>query len=202
MKFCYPGKSENACAAVSNTFRGGLVYLCPCIRMSYREKLRLISQLKRNPCQGRESSEETNPWHECIKTYDSTTVHVQLRPSLKENRDLLVQTHFEITWKHGYSRPKHLPYFCCAHVDLIKLISEGKNSHECGRCDTLMAFSETRTEDKHRCSIRTLRNLGAGEAEASLAWYDQTCESYYDPSRFRTPVDHLNSSFSTGIVSL
>lgn len=171
---------------------GGIVYLCPCVRMSFQDKLELISQLDRNSYPNKSFGREEEPWHKCEKSYQSARVQVQLRPALLEDGELLMETEYNIKCETE-RLPLRLPYFSCPHTDIDELVSMSNAnrrdiSEGCSRCDSSVVSFETFRNDNKLCySIRTRRNLGPRGSCAEVTWKGQRCKEYSDPFKFRRP---------------
>lgn len=182
---------------------GGIVYLCPCIQMSFQDKLQLISQLEGNCYLNQSSGRTIEPWHKCEKSYKSARVQVQMWPKFLEDGELVIETEYNIQSETGGSSLQ-LPYFCCPHRNIDDLVSMSNATRpgmyeSCSSCDSSVKSFETfRNDDKLCYSIRTLRNLGPGGERSDITWSDQECSVYSEPFRFRKPFypnsdvpDHL-----------
>jgi hypothetical protein len=95
-----------------------LVHLCPCITMTYRDKLRLIARL--------EQDDPTNSrrWHKCVQPYGSTAmVHIEYTAVLENNGHLVIQSQYEVV-PITAERPWHLGFpqmgvaLVCPHRDI------------------------------------------------------------------------------------
>lgn len=170
--------------------RGGIVYFCPCIRMTFRQKLRLISQLEKTLDRKWNFGEDGDVWHKCEKSYQSATVKIQIKTALLENGDLTVQTEYDIECDRRENPLEGLPYFCCPHSDIGRL--PNRVTEDCDYCDSSVTnFKSSRRHGKLCYSIQTVRNLGCGGTKADITWEHQRSSAYFNPSRFRKPLRQL-----------
>ncbi|KAI2791793.1 hypothetical protein POX_c04672 [Penicillium oxalicum] len=90
----------------------GIVDLCPCKKLTFRDKLDLIDHL----------SSYRYCWHSCLENYGPTQMKISIYPELDENDQLRVRTEYEMTTEAGQvgKEAYMTPRFGCAHrsVDL------------------------------------------------------------------------------------
>lgn len=107
----------------------GIVDLCPCKKLTFRDKLDLIDHLRVR----RVSVEALRThfgdkvgdrycWHSCLENYGPTQMKISIYPELDENDQLRVRTEYEMTTEAGQvgKEAYMTPRFGCAHrsVDL------------------------------------------------------------------------------------
>lgn len=68
----------------------GIVELCPCIRLTFRDSRRLIDSLKKN-----DPSTKHHIWHECSITEYLYVVRIKIVP-VPELGQLLIETQYDI----------------------------------------------------------------------------------------------------------
>jgi hypothetical protein len=182
----------------------GLVYLCPCISMTFRDKLKLVERLD-----GTLTSEDysrelatRNPnlslGHECVYNYKTMEVHTELTPFLDSNGELVIRTKYHVTCSHlPLSITPYLPRLCCPHrsiythaMDFCEAFSgfgvssipydEHERSKFCPHCATSFCnFISTRDWDgDDHFSFQTVRRLGKPKSMADETWHNQVHYSY------------------------
>lgn len=187
----FTSRKEMKCIADA---RGGIVYLCPCICLTFHDTQRLISQLdwRSYSDQNPEGEGEIEPWHKCEKSYGSTRVQVQIRPVPLEDGGLLVETKYDITCENLGSPLRGLPYFCCPHTSINSLVLDDSVRQmmrdTCIHCSSSATYSLFSEDGMCRYSIRTLRNLGSRRSEAEDTWSKQQSPLYKSPDTFRRPL--------------
>src|SRR5204862_3933455 len=86
----------------------GIVHLCPCTKMTFRDKLSLVTRLEASLA-GRHPEESNTPgggngipplWHECSVHYGSVKVHAKVVPLLEDDGELVVQTDYIVNCCH------------------------------------------------------------------------------------------------------
>jgi hypothetical protein len=108
----------------------GIVRLCPCIQMTFREKLKLVerlssSQAEPSGCKTRAAvvldldapDEEGSCWHQCSYSYNSgfATIQRKLKPILEENDDFLIESSYIIRGDNLPSNFSGTTVLCCPH---------------------------------------------------------------------------------------
>ncbi|KAJ5092328.1 hypothetical protein NUU61_007198 [Penicillium alfredii] len=107
----------------------GIVDLCPCKKLTFRDKMDLIDHLRvRQISLNALKSEFGNMvedrycWHSCKEQYGSTELHVSLFPELNAENGLVIRTEYQLTTEPGQVGKEECmtPRFGCAHrsVDL------------------------------------------------------------------------------------
>ncbi|KAJ5663670.1 hypothetical protein N7507_004401 [Penicillium longicatenatum] len=107
----------------------GIVDLCPCKKMTYRDKLKLADDLQVRKTTldalGTEYGSTVSNrycWHKCTEQYGPTGLTVSLFPELNEEGQLVVRTEYQLTTESGQvGKEEYMtPRFGCAHrsVDL------------------------------------------------------------------------------------
>lgn len=188
-------KRDKRRTCYSANYIGGVVYLCPCTRITFRDKLQLISRLRASSSNQRTS--EMEPWHKCERSYNSARVQVQIEPWLLEDGELVIETKYDIICEGEHSPLKRLPYFCCRDTTLHELVSNTRDTRKrCSFCETDMYYLKTTGDGGKVCyAVRTLRYLGRGGKIADDTWRDQRCKEYDDPHKFRKPLPPQLDSF-------
>ncbi|KAJ5674791.1 uncharacterized protein N7477_004725 [Penicillium maclennaniae] len=107
----------------------GIVDLCPCKKLTYRDKMDLVDQLKiRNITLNALKTEfgdkvgDRYCWHSCVEKYGSTELKISLLPELDNDDQLVIRTEYALTTESGQVGKEEFmtPRFGCAHrsVDL------------------------------------------------------------------------------------
>lgn len=93
----------------------GVVQLCPCINLTFRDKRKLVARMM----------EGKSFRHECSYNYDpGRTLFTRIRPLLQADGDLIVQTEYTIT---NIDRPTDLvplERLCCPHRSIFSHIMD------------------------------------------------------------------------------
>lgn len=95
----------------------GIVDICPCIRMSFGDKLKLMDQLEAS--EEKLHGEGSSFWHECLTVRDGGKVLTQAQPVLQEDGSLVFQMRYTLTTenKGEYHLVDNMPIFRCpAHI--------------------------------------------------------------------------------------
>jgi hypothetical protein len=184
----------------------GVVHLCPCIKMTFRDKLKLVAKMKEgsHPMEQSKSldaklpeRDRTHCWHECSYNYGSARVHVKINPILEDDGNLLITTEYSVT---GAMLPSDLglvPRLCCPHRSIYMHISdimelsryhgwlengEFTEPVTCKWCQTLISDVKWSLnlygDEQDYCSFQTLRQLGKGNYDANRGWHEQTHFSF------------------------
>ncbi|EAW08658.1 uncharacterized protein ACLA_095910 [Aspergillus clavatus NRRL 1] len=107
----------------------GIVDLCPCKKLTFRDKLDLIELLKvrQKSVAALESQFGTGVhqrfcWHSCIENYGSTKLQIEIFPELDDEDQLRIKTEYRLTTESGKLGKEEAmtPRFGCAHrsIDL------------------------------------------------------------------------------------
>lgn len=177
--------------------KGGIVDLCPCIKLTFRDKLRLLDHLKsRNkiglglwtlPVNGNTGIDSkqgvTSVVHECTITDDPwVTVKVKIIPVLLKGY-LVAISSYTIDLNTSNLPAAMEPIYCCPHKDILRYTephdrptpeSYHKSCYEsvCEHCHTLLVAHHMRY--RRRIVIQVARYLGAevpnGDWKCQSVW--------------------------------
>ncbi|KAJ5109809.1 hypothetical protein N7532_002454 [Penicillium argentinense] len=120
-------KPENRTCNVGEL--AGIVDLCPCKKMTFRDKMDLVdylrvrqTTLKALKTQFRGTVSGRYLWHSCTEKYGPTDLKVSLFPELNEYDQLVIRSEYQLTTQSGQvGKEEYMtPRFGCAHrsVDL------------------------------------------------------------------------------------
>ncbi|KAK2766731.1 hypothetical protein FQN54_006045 [Arachnomyces sp. PD_36] len=164
----------------------GIVEICPCIRLTWGDKLELLDQLE-NP--GEEaSSNESSFWHECVTMGEQGTVLTQAQPVLHDG-SLVFEMRYTFTtpiaWAYE-ANPSFLedvPVFLCSHVvltnvfwhavDAVMYNIDSRVAKGCGGCQTKVTnFATIYAEDGsvRHYFLQSRRNLGGRGEDVGRVW--------------------------------
>lgn len=187
----------------------GIVDLCPCIKLTYHDKLRLVQQLRLDPKRPRTlsevdlSAESPHIWHQCEIPGNCTFV-TKLYAVLEEEH-LRIVTRYHIYYPRDEAdnwdmAPVRL---CCPHLAALTYAAQVQQAehHPNSRCIVPYEISsariccrwcKTRTDqyvmtalengERYKLSFRTTRNLGLSTPFPDENWFWQTVYSQ-DPSQ-------------------
>ncbi|KAF7117518.1 hypothetical protein CNMCM5793_006540 [Aspergillus hiratsukae] len=107
----------------------GIVDLCPCKKLTFRDKLDLVELLKVRQLsvaalqsQFGGSIQQRFCWHSCSKDYGPTQLQIEIFPELDDQDQLKIKTEYRLTTESGkLGKEEYItPRFGCAHrsVDL------------------------------------------------------------------------------------
>lgn len=107
----------------------GIVDLCPCKKLTFRDKMDIVDLLKlRQQSIGALNAHFGNGvkdrfcWHSCTQHYGSTVLNIEIFPELDEEEKLWIRTDYRLTIDAGQlgKETSMTPRFGCAHrsVDL------------------------------------------------------------------------------------
>ncbi|RHZ45777.1 uncharacterized protein CDV56_103559 [Aspergillus thermomutatus] len=107
----------------------GIVDLCPCKKLTFRDKLDLVELLKvrQRSIAALESQfgagvQQRFCWHSCSKDYGPTQLQIEIFPELDDEDQLKIKTEYRLTTESGkLGKEEYItPRFGCAHrsVDL------------------------------------------------------------------------------------
>lgn len=124
----------------------GVVDLCPCVKMTFRDKANLIRNLKDRDILARMPSaiigsrgyDERYLWHSCTATYGATEFNIQIYPELNDANQLIIRTEYRMsTTPHTLGKQQHVtPRFGCAHRSMDLWLSSICQAFHCHRHDT------------------------------------------------------------------
>ena len=154
----------------------GIVEICPCIRMTFGDKLKLVAQLESSG--GKARTEDSPFWHECLTVRGTETVLTQAQPALQENGSLVFQMRYEVrTDVRPPDSLRYMPIFtCCLRSiknTIFRLLSRPQDIG-CFACGT-SPVNFTRVENADGCyyTLEVTRNLGSDRKWVDSAWSDQ-----------------------------
>ncbi|KAJ9364704.1 hypothetical protein C8Q69DRAFT_406742 [Paecilomyces variotii] len=168
----FPSKELKRCAEVRTCNLGelaGIVDLCPCKKLTFRDKLDLVDQLKAREevLQVMSLSWTHRPperycWHSCVSRYGKTELKIEIYPELDEAGRLLVRTEYHLsTEPTALGKEQHMtPRFGCAHRSMDLWLSSVcqtlychlydsfctscKRMSACSSCDTVLKCPKKR----------------------------------------------------------
>lgn len=124
----------------------GLVDLCPCIKLTFRDKVNLVKILKDREVLnqmpsaifGSRGYDERYLWHSCTMTYGSTEFKIDIYPELNDAEQLIIRTEYRMyTAPHTLGKQQHIsPRFGCAHRSIDLWLSSVCQAIYCHRHDT------------------------------------------------------------------
>lgn len=123
----------------------GVVDLCPCKKLTFRDKLDLVEHLRERELFTKlptsvvgDRVHERYLWHSCTATYGTTEVKIDIFPEIDEEERLVVRTEY-----HMYVEPSRLgkhqhitPRFGCAHRSMDLWLSSVCQTLYCNRYDS------------------------------------------------------------------
>lgn len=180
----------------------GIVDLCPCRKLTFRDKMDLVDLLK-----ARQESvdvlyaqfgsiRERFCWHSCTQNYGSTVLNIQIYPELDEAGKLRIRTEYRLSIGEGQlgKEESMTPRFGCAHrsVDLwlasccqtalCRLPSDTcascKRISVCNACSSVLRCSRKRHAPPNESnqvtySFWTQRCLGGSSPQPDNEWATQ-----------------------------
>ncbi|KAJ5279967.1 hypothetical protein N7478_005339 [Penicillium angulare] len=181
----------------------GIVDLCPCKKITFRDKLDLIDQMRvrkitLNALQTQFGSMTSDRycWHTCTETYGPTVLKVSLFPELDDEDQLVIRSEYNLTTESGQvGKEEYMtPRFGCAHrsVDLWlssvyqsticrlfdSFCTSCRRISVCAACNTTLKCPRkqpytTNESGKVTYSFHTERCLGGGGQEPDATWASQ-----------------------------
>ncbi|KAL1968892.1 hypothetical protein VTN77DRAFT_1253 [Rasamsonia byssochlamydoides] len=164
----------------------GVVQLCPCLNLTFRDKRKLVAQMR----------EGQSYCHECSYDYKpGTTLRTRIRPILQADGDLIIETEYTITDVHVPSDLVPLERLCCPHRSIFSHIMDvypwptrqrpNLDLSHCRWCQTSLSDVDVRWRydlppggiSSGSCWFRTRRRLGKGYEYADRCWREQSCFS-------------------------
>ncbi|KAL1964196.1 hypothetical protein VTN77DRAFT_7154 [Rasamsonia byssochlamydoides] len=126
----------------------GVVDLCPCKKLTFRDKLDLVDHLREREHLMElptgvigNRSRERYLWHSCTAIYGTTEIKIDIFPEIDEAGRLMVRTEY-----HMYVEPSRLgehqhitPRFGCAHRSMDLWLSSVCQTLYCHRYDSFCA---------------------------------------------------------------
>ncbi|RAO72128.1 uncharacterized protein BHQ10_008140 [Talaromyces amestolkiae] len=154
----------------------GLVDLCPCIKLTFQDKVKLVKELKDREVLSKMPSaifgsrgyDERYLWHSCTVTYGSTEFKIDIYPELNDAEQLMIRTEYRMsTAPHTLGKQQHIsPRFGCAHRSMDLWLSSISTCRTCGtvlKCPNRRAHISPEA-DKATYFFWTLRCLGNSTA--------------------------------------
>ncbi|EED12457.1 conserved hypothetical protein [Talaromyces stipitatus ATCC 10500] len=124
----------------------GVVDLCPCIKMTFQDKVNLIKHLKdrevltKMPSAifGSRGYDERYLWHSCTVAYESTEFKIDIYPELNDAEQLIIRTEYRMTTvPHTLGKQQHITTrLGCAHRSIDLWLSSVCQALYCHRHDT------------------------------------------------------------------
>lgn len=123
----------------------GLVDLCPCKKLTFRDKNDLVELLKvrQRSVDGlaQQFGNRVNQrflWHWCTASYGSTEMRIELYPELDHDDNLIIQTYYQLSTKAGQlGKEEYMtPRFGCAHRSLDLWLSSVCQTGACRLYET------------------------------------------------------------------
>ncbi|KAG2025985.1 hypothetical protein GB937_002128 [Aspergillus fischeri] len=102
----------------------GIVDLCPCKKLTFRDKMDLVELLKVRQrsvaalqSQFGASIQQRFCWHSCTKDYGPTQLQIEIYPELDDQDQLRIKTEYRLTTESGkLGKEEYItPRFGCAH---------------------------------------------------------------------------------------
>lgn len=124
----------------------GLVDLCPCVKLTFQDKAKLVKHLKdremltRLPASifGSHNYDERYLWHSCTTSYGSTDLKISIYPELDEEGRLMIRTEYRMEIEPNMlGKQQHVTArFGCAHRSMDLWLSSVCQTLYCHRYDT------------------------------------------------------------------
>lgn len=181
----------------------GIVDLCPCKKLTFRDKADLVDLLKVRQRSVAAMTEQFGDrvnqlfcWHSCVTTYGASELRVALYPELDHEDNLVIQTSYRLLTKAGHlGREEHMTTrFGCAHRSLDLWLSSVchtsvcrlyealclscRRISVCSACNTALKCSRKQPwqrddSDTVTYFFKTRRCLGAASPIPDLVWAAQ-----------------------------
>ncbi|CAG8907129.1 unnamed protein product [Penicillium salamii] len=196
----------------------GIVDLCPCKKLTFRDKLDLADHMRIRQVTLQALKLEFGGavndcycWHTCTEQYGPTELKTSLYPELDENDQLVIRTEYQLTTEVGQVGKEEFmtPRFGCAHrsVDLWvssvhqtticrlfdTFCSSCQRISVCSACDTTLkcprkAPFHSEKSGKATYSFSTERSLGGTSSVPDSTWAAQRIH----PAEPSIGVDNCN----------
>lgn len=170
----------------------GIVEICPCLRLTFGDKLKLVAQLESSRQEA--CIENSSCWHECLTVRGTETVLIRAQPVLQKDGNLVFQMRYEVRTSHRRYDflENNMPIFCCCFVSIHQtpfelqlddrrpsliwtLQSPGSHhTRRCRLCKTTVGdptLGENANEKYY--TFQVTRNLGNGRKYADQTWSSQ-----------------------------
>ncbi|KAJ5570274.1 uncharacterized protein N7459_009704 [Penicillium hispanicum] len=126
----------------------GVVDLCPCKKLTFRDKLDLVDQLRVRQITLQALKTEFGSivtdrfcWHSCTEQYGPTELKISLFPELNEEGQLVIRTEYQLTTESGQvGKEEYMtPRFGCAHRSVDLWVSSVHQTTICRLFDSFCA---------------------------------------------------------------
>ena len=178
----------------------GIVEICPCIRLTWCDKIRLARYLKNPTVDNPERSyverrkklmlADGALKHQCTHEYKDTKAHLHVEAILDDG-SVVFRTKFNMSIpQYRSSQAEQLPCKVCEHRSIRRLLisspktieyylSKCTSSDMCDSCETAVSdFTEMTVDGKDTFSWKAKRVLGNGSEEPDKEFYEQTNLGY------------------------
>lgn len=203
----YQARCDRSLRYCKYGFNAGVVEICPCIRFTFGDKLRLAQYLMsprvlspdRSYLEDHKDLTRSRDGilsHECSHNYNRTKIQLKTEAMLVDRR-VVFRTKFDITTarNNAYSSVPNehiegLPIEICEHCSIYHLLlcrpkklehpdSECVSARVCDSCNTsLSGFTEVFNAGQALYSWTVTRGLGKAQEEADTEWHDQINRGY------------------------
>ncbi|PKX95834.1 uncharacterized protein P174DRAFT_366739 [Aspergillus novofumigatus IBT 16806] len=126
----------------------GIVDLCPCKKLTFRDKMDLVELLKvrQRSVAALQSQfgariQQRFCWHSCTKDYGPTQLHIEIYPELDDQDQLKIKTEYRLTTESGkLGKEEYItPRFGCAHRSVDLWLSSVCQTTICQSFDSICA---------------------------------------------------------------
>lgn len=126
----------------------GIVDLCPCKKLTFRDKMELVELLKVRQrsvadlqSQFGASIQQRFCWHSCTKDYGPTQLQIEIYPELDDQDQLRIKTEYRLTTESGkLGKEEYItPRFGCAHRSVDLWLSSVCQTTVCQSLDSICA---------------------------------------------------------------
>ncbi|EEP79786.1 predicted protein [Uncinocarpus reesii 1704] len=185
----------------------GVVRLCPCVRMTFRGKIKLVDKLRERssgkkdpPPPDREDVVAIPGWHQCEYAGGPTKIIVTINPKLEHDGELVIETIYTLTGSRIPFGLMNMPYFCCPHRSVYDHIDDITTlRHIRTKGDDGILYSNPRKVKCKYClttsldiewhqdwwtaritylRFRTLKWMGRDLIQADKTWYENTDNAF------------------------
>ncbi|GFF26004.1 MAU2 chromatid cohesion factor homolog [Aspergillus udagawae] len=170
----------------------GIVDLCPCKKLTFRDKMDLVELLKVRQrsvaalqSQFGASIQQRFCWHSCSKDYGPTQLHIEIFPELDDQDQLRIKTEYRLTTESGkLGKEEYItPRFGCAHrsVDLWLSSAVAYPKSYVGESGGLTALEFLRTEtEKARIMMKVPRLITSSSSNSKSIILDSRVLRFHD----------------------
>ncbi|GIC88546.1 uncharacterized protein Aud_004941 [Aspergillus udagawae] len=170
----------------------GIVDLCPCKKLTFRDKMDLVELLKvrQRPVAALQSQfgasiQQRFCWHSCSKDYGPTQLHIEIFPELDDQDQLRIKTEYRLTTESGkLGKEEYItPRFGCAHrsVDLWLSSAVAYPKSYVGESGGLTALEFLRTEtEKARIMMKVPRLITSSSSNSKSIILDSRVLRFHD----------------------